>query len=164
MASPPQQAPNGAKRSELRRRAFEMKLGGASYRAIAKALGFSSTNTVSRLLHEQYAAVEGPLLTEIRNNELAHLDVWHERLEEAYELLMQLGEKPEGVAALAMSAARLSESRRKILAVDVPPLMKVMSVNAAVTPPPAPELAQWVKHFQDSDLGKRDMEEVEADG
>lgn len=163
MVRPPQLNGNKAARSELRQRVYELKLEGRTYRQIGKELGIAGVATVSRLLHEQIAELEVPLLMELREREMARLDSWAERLEESYEQALA-GDRVEVIAALAASAVKLSESARKILSVDIQPEMKMLHGAIANEAPPTPKLSEWVKEYESSELEKRMEQERNADG
>ena len=136
-----------------------------------RELGLSSTSVVSRLLHEAFVEQEYPMMREIRTAELAYLDAWHERLEEAAEALRQFwltegneNPKPEEMAKLAMAAAKLSNERRKIFAVDLPPTLNVN--HSAPVPggsdlnggPPEPALAGAIEEWQKTNVYRDDLE------
>ena len=161
---------NSAERSLLRQQVFALKLANRSYRQIMRELGLSSTSVVSRLLHEAFVEQEYPMMLEIRTAEIAYLDAWHERLEEAAEALRQFwltegneNPKPEEMAKLAMAAAKLSNERRKIFAVDLPP---TLNVNHSAAPggsdlnggPLEPALAGAIEDWKSTHIYRDDLE------
>jgi hypothetical protein len=148
-----------AARAELTLKVREMVEQGQTYRDIASDLQIGSLATISRLYHEGFL---NELTEELRDAELAHLDAWRERLEEAAEQVKYNGEKPETMAQLALAAAKISESRRKILATDVAPTLKVQhSGEEKQMRPPwlSDALAQW----KVSDLYKADLRNAGRD-
>jgi hypothetical protein len=151
--------PKSDARKALAARVAEMVDNGESFRDIASDLRIKSLSTVSRLVHEHK---KSHYTEEIRDAELAHLDAWRERLEEAAEQVKYNGEKPETMAQLALAAAKISESRRKILATDVAPTLKVQhSGEEKQMRPPwlSDELAKW----KASDLYKLDLKTAGRD-
>lgn len=150
---------NSARRVELRQQVFLLRFEGNSFRDIVRTLKLSSTSVASRLLNEAFEDRKIPLPPEIRRSELANLEVWAERLEEAFELALNEG-NTDSVAKLAQAAAKISESRRKILAVDTPATVNVKhGADDSLVPEP-PQMAAWVKEYQESKLGKLDQEEA----
>lgn len=127
--------------------------GQKTYRETAELLELSGTSVVSRLLHEH---VKVGMTAELRDQELANLDAWHERLTEAAELCLQLGEKPEGMAPLAVAATKISESRRKILAIDLPATVNIRHGQEKETAPPP----TWISRAIAESRGK--LDEAEA--
>jgi transposase-like protein len=136
----------------LRQEIYELVSGATmSYRQIAQQLGISSTHTVARLYNE---AVKDGMTAEIRDAEIARLEAWHEKLEEAAELVLA-GDKPEMMAGLAKSAAEISKQRRLILGIDVPITSKLqLTPGGQDAEPPTPEMAQWLEKFRNSPLYK----------
>lgn len=113
MASNPHLRDNPAERSELRVRAYELKLRGLSVRAIGSELGVSKT-TADRLLKEEIEAREIPLLNEVVKVELDRYDRYLLRLEAA------LDDDAADVSKIVATAIRVSEARRKLLGYDAP--------------------------------------------
>lgn len=151
--------PRSDARKALAARVREMVEAGTDYRTIAADLRIKGLATVSRLYHENFA---NELTAELRDAELANLDAWRERLEEAAEQVKYNGEKPETMAQLALAAAKISESRRKILATDVAPTLKVQHSGEEKQMRP-PWLSDALAEWKVSDLYKADLRNAGRD-
>lgn len=151
---PPDQA-----RRHLCAHVWSLHREGFSYREIGVRLNISSVGQVARLLHEYRKTLDVPLAEQIRDEELATLDTWHQRLDEAAELVMA-GEKPETMAALALAAERLSHSRRSALAADVPTVRKLQMLGAeGGLNPSTPKLLAWAAEWDAKQQALDDLED-----
>lgn len=150
-------APGTQERKELALEIFhKVDSGQSSFRELCREYGFSGTSVVARLKNE---ACQTSMTVEIRDAEIARLDAWHERLEEAAEQVLS-GDRPEQMAGLAVSAAKISRERRAILAVDIPTTLKVENVNAPPEPPAVPNLKFHMDRLKDMKLYREDEEAV----
>lgn len=113
---------NDTQRQDRINRAYDMRLRGATYREIGRALDVSHV-TARKWVTEYLECETLPLVDAVRKQEVDRLTRYLDRLDERIE---------EGDDKAVTLAIKISESLRKLLGVDVPVVQTVEHVEVSV--------------------------------